>query len=66
MKYNIKYTCRITYGKFSYFIRPEWILTDTLSVEFNRLDVQRRWQLVKGDPRLVVDHLVVQRTQEVQ
>ena len=64
MKYNIQYTCRITYGKFSYFVK-EWVLTDTLNAEFVRLDVQRKWRLVKSTT-LEVDHFSITRIQEIK
>ena len=54
-----QYVCRIAWGKFSYFLPPEWVFSVQDTDENLRLSVERRWQVIKGDDRLVVSNFKV-------
>jgi hypothetical protein len=58
--YQVQYTCRITWGKFSYFLPPEWVFTtDPDDLDALHYSVQRRWSIIKGT-EVKIEHLRVQ------
>ena len=61
---DIQFTCRITYGKFSYFLPPDWVFSVSTDIEDLRQSVEQRWRTIKGDPELVVDHFRIQVIRE--
>ena len=61
---DIKYTCRITYGKFSYFLPADWVQSVSTDPEDLRRSVEKRWQTIKADPNLKVDHFRIQLIRE--
>ena len=59
-----QYECRITWAKFSYFCPPEWVFSTQDTDENLRLSVQKRWQVIKGDPNLRVTQFKVLQVRE--
>lgn len=45
---QIQYTCRIAWGKFSYFLPPEWVFSTDTDPEALRVSVAKRWSVIKA------------------
>jgi hypothetical protein len=54
-----QYVCRITWGKFSYPLPPEWVFSCEATDEELRASVEKRWRVIKGTELLVVDQFKV-------
>ena len=62
-----QYVCRIAWGKFSYFLPPEWVFSVQDTDENLRLSVERRWQVIKGTKDVKITHFqVLQVRDDVQ
>ena len=53
-----QYECRITYGKFSYWLPPEWLFSTRDTDENLRVSVEKRWSTIKGQ-QVKIDHFKV-------
>ena len=63
-KYDIQVSCRLTYGKFSYFV-TDWYLTASADDHDRiRRHIEKRWRIVKGHDALRVDHMRIMRVKE--
>ena len=56
---QIRYVCRIEWGKFSYFLPPEWVFSTSDDPEVLRVNVEKRWQVIKGTKDVSITHFQV-------
>lgn len=62
-----QYECRITYGKFSYFLPPEWVFSGgERNDESLRLSVQKRWSVIKATDVTITHFKILQVRDDVK